>query len=304
VTATLRPVAAVDRFDPRPFIPAQTDGAAVDAFTLSHRDAAASRWRQAEQIRAEWLAVGLATQPADRQAAQAAVGSLYARTGREQPLFVWVDSPRAALPRLDGFPGHEELFAWLGRRRPPGRPPLASDIAAGLSRLRSALSAQITPAWFDHPPKRPEHGWPVLAPQEALRARIPFAELVHQGVREALWDSLGTGGYRRIRAAVPGDLPVGWYGPQEAYWIAPFDVYRRLGLARFTDADARHLDDWAALAVHGGWWWPGERVCVLVERPALLRVEPVPGAWHGQVRLAAHGEPAITYRDGWSPALN
>jgi hypothetical protein len=259
-------------------------------------------WRQAEQIRDEWLAVGLATEPADRTAAQAAVTELYARHGRRQPVFVWVDSPLAALPRLGGFPSHDDLFAWISGRTPPGRPPLASDIAAGLSRLRSALSAQVTPAWFDHPPKRPKNGWPVLPADEALRARIPFAELVNQGVRGALWDSLATGWYHRIRAAVPGTLPVGWYGPQEAYWIAAYDVYRRLGLARFTDADTQHLAAWATLATHGGWWWPDERVCVLVERPARVRVEPVPGAWHGQVRLAGHGGPAVTYRDGWSPA--
>jgi hypothetical protein len=73
-----------------------------------------------------------------------------------------------------------------------------------------------------------------------------------------------------VRAALgpPVRLPVCWYGQQDASWIAHHDVLRRLGVARPSPRDAGHLDDWAALARATGWWWPGEQVCVMVERPA------------------------------------
>ena len=67
-----------------------------------------------------------------------------------------------------------------------------------------------------------------------------------------------------------GTLPVCWYGQQDVTWIGLYDLLRKLGLAQFRAHDADHLDAWAALARAAGWWWPGEDVCVLVERPALI----------------------------------
>jgi hypothetical protein len=73
---------------------------------------------------------------------------------------------------------------------------------------------------------------------------------------------------------------------------------RRIGLARYPAAEAGQLADWAAVARSCGWWWPGEEVCVVVERPAVIRTEPVPGSRHGEVRLRRDG-PSVGYRDGW-----
>ena len=67
----------------------------------------------------------------------------------------------------------------------------------------------------------------------------------------------------------------------------------RLGLSRPAPRDAAHLGDWAALARATGWWWPGEEVCVLVERPA--RIGPVALPDHP---LAAPVRATVEYRDG------
>lgn len=103
--------------------------------------------------------------------------------------------------------------------------------------------------------------------------------------------------------AAPGSLPVAWYGQQEAHWIAYYDALRRLGLARYGPADNDHLDEWATLARSCGWWWPGEDLCVVVERPAVVRTEPIAGGWHDEVRLSRGRRPAVEYRDGWHPPL-
>jgi hypothetical protein len=102
-------------------------------------------------------------------------------------------------------------------RRPPGSPPLASDIAAGLSRLRSALDEcylepdldrprarkDRRPAGKDGPPDREgPKPWPVLPPLDALDAGIPFREVLRQGVRAAQQTSLAAAFHLPIRAAL------------------------------------------------------------------------------------------------------
>lgn len=134
-------------------------------------------WQQAETVRREWLEVGLSTEPADRSTTEEILAEVYARHRRRRPVFRWVDSPRAALPHLAGLPTHATLMAVL-RAPVTGNPPLASDIAAGLSRLRRELADRAIDPPLDRPPYRREKNqpWPSLPPLEALRVKIPFME--------------------------------------------------------------------------------------------------------------------------------
>jgi hypothetical protein len=50
----------------------------------------------------------------------------------------------------------------------------------------------------------------------------------------------------------------------------------------------------------GCWWWPAEDMCIVLERPELVRTESVPGTWHEEVRLRRDG---VRYRHGWHPLL-
>jgi hypothetical protein len=93
-------------------------------------------------------------------------------------------------------------------------------------------------------------------------------------------------------------LPTAWYGQQDAYWVGYYDALRRLGLAHYGRGEEEQLADWAAVVRSCGWWWPDVDVCVMVERPQAVTVEPVPGTWHDEVRLVDDG---VTYRDGWRP---
>ena len=80
------------------------------------------------------------------------------------------------------------------------------------------------------------------------------------------------------------------------------DTTDRLGL-HWTgqhDADqAAHLPEsspWVTLARSCGWWWPREDICVLSERPRVLRTEPA----GTELRLHAADGPAVVYPDGWT----
>ncbi|MEV4407886.1 DUF6745 domain-containing protein [Actinoplanes sp. NPDC049598] len=171
---------------------------------------------------------------------------------------------------------------------------MASDIAAGLSFLRSTAEETYAepPADRASPKRKKGEGWPVLPPERALELGLPFKEILTQGVRDALFRTFSAF-YLPVRAALGVPPPVGWYGQQDGWWIAYLDVLRRLGLA--APKASGELGAWEALARSAGWWWPGDDRCVLVERPARVRLKPVPGSWHDELRLEC-----VEYRDGWS----
>jgi hypothetical protein len=284
--------------------PARRKDAAVSPVAPHSRNAH-DLWREAVQIRQEWLDHGLSTQPADRVTAERCLTGIYARISRPRPRFEWVDSPSKALPWIVGLPTLDVLFQWIRDPRPPGTPPLASDLATVASRLRSTLGEGVVHADPELSPARRGRNkdpWPELPPLDALAMGVPLGVVLHQGVRAALHRSLATGFYLPVRATLASDgpAPVCWYGQQDASWVAYYDVLNRLGLAQYGPTEIGHLDEWAALVRSCGWWWPGEEVCVVVERPQAVHTEPVPGTWHDEVRLQHRG---VRYRDGWCPLL-
>lgn len=291
-------------------------------------------WHRAAEIRQEWLDVGLSTDPADRDTAERVLTSLYARLRRPRPRFVWVDSPAAALGLITGVPTLEQLYQRLRDLRPAGPEPLASDVAALVSRIRSQLDDGILDAGSPraanpdvpavagdqrHAPEPaggawPKSGsksgrkpkpkpWPMLSPVPALAAGVPLGVVLHRALHAGTHRSLMRGVALPVRAALTGgtSVPVSWYGQQEAWWIGYYDALQRLGLARYSPAAATGLAEWAALARSCGWWWPGDQVCVVTERPSRIRTEPVPGALQDELWLAPDG---IGYRDGWQPRLS
>jgi len=262
-------------------------------------------WHDASKIRREWQDHGLSTQPADRRTAERSLTAIYAKISRPQPRFTWVDSPAQAIPLVTGLPTLDQLSAWIRDPHPPGAPPLASDLAMVTGQLRGSLGAGLShsdPELSAARTGKHREPWPELPPVQALDSGVPLGVVLHRGIRTALHRSLADGFRAPVRAALAGQQPVAacWYGQQEASWIAYYDIVHRLGLARYRPADLDHLGHWTALARSCGWWWPDEKVCVVVERPELARTEPVPGAWHDEVRLTRDG---IRYRDGWQPLL-
>jgi hypothetical protein len=262
-------------------------------------------WQEASKIRREWLDHGLSTQPADRRTAEHALTAIYARISRPKPRFTWVGSPAEAMPLVTGLPTLDRLYAWIRDPRPPGAPPLASDLAMVSARLRGALGDGLSHPDPELSPARKgkrREPWPELPPLQALDRGVPLGVVLHQGIRTALHRSLAGGFRAPVRTALAGQLPVPvcWYGQQEASWIAYYDLLNRVGLASYQPDDLDHLGHWAALARSCGWWWPGEDVCVVADRPEMVRTEPIPGTWHEEVRLKHDG---VRYRDGWHPLL-
>jgi hypothetical protein len=271
---------------------------AAEALPRLSRKSAHGLWQEATKIRHEWLDHGLSTEPADRRTTEENLARLYARMSRPRPRFVWVDSPHEALPLLAGLPTLDRLYALIREPRPTGPPPLASDLALLAGTLRGGLSAGVVHADPELSPVRRgkrKEPWPELPPLEAIDAGVPLGVVLHQGILTALHRSLVHGFRLPVLATLAGGgpVPVCWYGQQDAAWVGYYDALHRLGLARYGPDDLDHLGHWVALARSCGWWWPDEDVCVVVERPAQVRTEPVPGTWHDEVRLRRDG---VRYR--------
>lgn len=272
----------------------------------AHRSATAhDLWRDVPKIRQEWLGHGLSTQPADRPTAEHTLTAIYARLSRPRPAFVWVASPAEALSLVAGRPTLDQLYALIRDPRPRGKPPLVSDLATVVSQLRGRLSAAVTHTDPELSPTRKgkrNEPWPELPPGKALDTGVPLGVVLHQGIHTGLYRSLARGFRQPIRNTLSrnGPVPVCWYGQHETPWIAYYDTLRLLGLAQYGTEDLTHLGEWAALTRSCGWWWPGDDVCVVVDRPEWVDPEPVPGALHDEVRLTSTG---VRYRDGWSPML-
>lgn len=244
------------------------------------RHLSAAFWQQAVEIRDEWEAHGTAAGPSDQDAAEQAVSEVYAGLGRARPEFVWVRSPREAQPLVAHLPTLQDLYGWA--KSPPfGRkPPLASDLAVALARLRGRMDDRIATPWFDPKPPKREKGkeWPNLAAGQLLAMGVPFIDVTRRHVRDKLFDVLAHGFYLPGKRKLGDPSPVCWYGQQEAHWLAYYEVWRRLGLAKYSAELDAELDTWQVIARSSGWFWPDEKRCVISERPVT----------------------ATTFADGWS----
>ena len=259
--------------------------------------------RHAAAIRDDWLSAGLSVLPADRATAEAAVTELYQLIAEPKPSFEWIPSPAAALAADPGRAlGPARLRS--AAAPPTGRDwPVAARLASLLSRLRQRLDARIG--------RKTSGLWPdrsvVIArssgPEDALMAGASSAGALDVAVHHSLRTTLRDGVSAPLRAALArmaADSPgLAWYGHHDAYWVAHYDVWRRTGLVTYRTQDDDELDLWAALARSAGWWWPGEGRCVMTGRPSAVRSEPLPGRWHGELRLHRPDGPAISYPDGF-----
>ncbi|GLW10726.1 hypothetical protein Misp01_58540 [Microtetraspora sp. NBRC 13810] len=224
--------------------------------------------REAAGIREEWLGATLSTSPTDRQAAEAAVTGLYHLIGLAPPRFHWVSSPATALttvpPGTRPKPSEsmDRVSEWtVPSRLRASRAALGLELDAGIHR---ALNWVIRPQVFD-------------------------------SLTRSTRNTLGTA----LRAAHDSKTARSdaWYTALGVAWIAHYDFVRRAAGVVFTPEQNRRLDLWAAAGRSCGWWWPREDVCVISERPAVMRTE-VSGD-DGEVRLHCADGPAVRYADGW-----
>ncbi len=241
-------------------------------------------WYRAVDLRTEWLTHATSTAPADREATEDAITRLYALVGAAPPEFVWVASPAAAVKSL---PPPQTLSLTHDV-------PVEGRLATAVSSLRQRLDRRCG--------MRPASTWmSTLDPVSALRSGNSLRGVINDGLRPTLRRTVLESVAAQIRGTIPEPwLGLHWYGQQDAYWVAPYDIHRRVDDTRFEPADVAQLELWATLTRSCGWWWPRENRCVVAERPLAVRTELLQGTLHAEARLHDATGPAVAYPDGWT----
>ncbi|WP_107082847.1 DUF6745 domain-containing protein [Streptomyces resistomycificus] len=252
----------------------------------------------------DWLRDALSTRPADRATAQAAVTDLYRLLGSSPPRFVWVPSPAAAVRTVLDSPGRFSPAGLRAADALPGGPgwPVAARLASLAAELRDRMDTRLR-----RPPRQrglesvADPGGTRPTPQAALAAGASWDTVLRGLLDGPLTASLRDAVRAPLRTALlPTDtdaLGLTWHGQHDAYWIAAYDARARLGVARYHEEDVRQLGLWTDLARSTGWWWAGDGVCVMAERPAELHTERL-SAFGAELRLHRMDGPAVRFTDG------
>jgi hypothetical protein len=196
-----------------------------------------------------------------------------------------------------------------------GQWPLAARLASLQSSLCSRLDARIRRAAVAWPSSRGASDGTVsmYGPEDAVMSGISdrsvvvvtagqslrgtLTDAVVAPLRAALAQAIGTdAGEDQLAAA---GRVIAFRGQHDAAWAGYYDIRRRAGFGGYASADLSELAVWAALARSAGWWWPGEGLCVMAERPAAVHTEPLAGSHHGELRLHHADGPAIAFADGF-----
>ena len=237
--------------------------------------------RMLPDIAAEWTAVGLSTELADRPRAEAAILTMYAHASLRPPRIVWCGSPLSQ--------GLTRAIVWASVRASVrasvGASVLASVGASVGDSVRASVWASVRASVRD---SVRDSVW------ASVRASVrdSVGDSVGDSVRASVWASVGASVRDSVRdsvwASVVASVGDSVYGAHDAGWIAFYDTFRRLGLRDETAS----LWGLGELARSAGWALPHRAVCWVSERHSTLRRDER-GLLHRQ------DGPAVAYPDGW-----
>lgn len=193
--------------------------------------------------------------------------------------------------------------------------PVAARLASLETSLRSRLDARIRRAAVAWPwsPEASTGTVSMYRPDDAVLSGISDRSVVVVTAGRSLHGTLTDAVAAPLRAALaqaigkaadddqlePAGGVIAFRGQHDASWIGYYDARRRAGFGGYASADLSELDVWATLAKSAGWWWPGEGLCVMAERPLAVHTEPLAGSHRGELRLHRADGPAIAFTDGF-----
>jgi hypothetical protein len=277
----------------------------------------ATEQAQLQAYHQRYLAAGLATAPADRPRAEAALAAVYRRVGRDPVPVVWVASPLTASLLLAGLQGSPEtalggrlwasLWDSLGDSlRASLSASLSASLGASLSAsLGDALAASLEAALGDR------LGASLSASLgDALAASLEAA--LGDRLGASLWSSLGDALAASLAARLEDSLlpttdgraavrpaSTQWWGQMDLYWIAYYRYAQEVLGVRYAPEAQAGLDLLEEIGHACSWWYPREGLVIACDRPAVIQMEEHP-ARPGTYRLHATDGPAVRWRDGWT----
>ena len=283
-----------------------------------------------EDVKREWLAIGMSTEPANREAAEDGMRLAYKEAGLDPPkIVIWLGSPIA------GVMGCKLLKA-INNRLPHIALPVKSEISVGVSDgvsegvradVREGVRADV---WDGVRYSVAEGVWDSVSADvsagvaKGVRAGVSagVAKGVSAGVAKGVSEGVSAGVRDRVSAGVWDGVWEGvsegvWEGVRAAVWdgvcpsLTPAEISDSMGKAIWGNHEAgwmafydyfqthcfidicNKLDGLSTVAKNAGWWFPFREAVILTERPRSITVDEY-GRSHSYL------VPAIMYPDGWS----
>ena len=186
------------------------------------------------QVRDEWLAVGLSTEPANRPAAEEGVRQAYRRAGMEPPsVVIWLGSPYAGCV----------ASAMLSQDQVGGQV---------WAQVRDQVWGQVRDQVRDQV-------W------DQVRGQV-WGQVRGQ-VRGQVWAQVRGQVRGQVRAQVRGQVRDAVWGQHEAGYLGWCDAMQLIGV----NLDVAGL---STVARNAGWWWPMRDTVILTDRPDTLHRDP------------------------------
>jgi len=270
-------------------------------------------------VRDEWITIGLDTRPADRPAAERAIGEMYRCAGLAPPdRIVWCGSPAGmALTRAVVLNLEASVWSvWDSVGDSIGASVRASVGTSVRASVGTSVGDSVRDSVWD---SVRDSVWDSVGASvgASVRASVwdsvrdsvgaSVGDSVRDSVGASVWDSVGASVWDSVGDSVGDSVrdSVGasvWdsvrdsvYGQHDANWLSFFEFFHRIGL----DQQTRKLAGLWQLARAAGWAIPHQRICWVAERPELLALEPMPARGPFANRLHCEDGPAVRYPDGW-----
>jgi len=237
-------------------------------------------------VREEWRKISLATGPADREVAQAAIADAYRQAGLAPPeRWIWFGSPWAGC-----------IGAWMLMQSPITKNSVWYEVRHKVSdqaliQVQAQVAEQVqTQVWMH------------VSGQVGLQVAHQVEDQVREEIGAQLWTQVWHQIQAEVWALIPDQLRHEhvwadvWeqeqvqqfcYGQHDAGWLSAFDMFRRM--KRVTGQE--RLEPTMRVAAAAGWWWPFAGACIITERATLLHCDE--GG-----RLHCDYGPALAYPDG------
>ncbi len=229
------------------------------------------------QVRDEWLAVGLSTEPANRPAAEEGVRQAYRRAGMEPPsVVIWLGSPYAGCV-ASAMLSQDQVWAQVrGQVR---------------DQVRGQVWGQVwDQVWAQVLAQVGDQVWGQVGDQVRGQVRGQVWVQVWGQVGDQVWAQVlaqvGDQVWDQVRDQVGGQVGDAVWGQHEAGYLGWCDAMQQIGV----NLDVAGL---STVARNAGWWWPMRDTVILTDRPDTLHRDP-------QGRLHCETGPALRYRDGWA----
>ena len=174
---------------------------------------------------------------------------------------------------------HARWFAVGSSCEPANRPRAEKAITAMYAEIGEKVPTYI---WCDSPAT-------ACLCLDLLRRAEKDASLrssLESSLWSSLWSSLGS------------SLGSAYWGQHESAWLAFYAFCRDVVGVEYDAKRSAQLDHWCEVAKSCGWWFPYHGLCVVTERPEIVRWEE-----RETPRLHCADGPALKYRDGWTVHL-